>query len=232
MLKEQITHIEDKNMANFHENIMKLSRKGMNALHSNTKIPLVKRWHYSQHLANWLNEQTAESIENLSHLKNEMESYFSLLRKLRMNENYVFELSQHHTLNRTKELILLVLLAPFSILGILHCGLPYILIKRFVEKSFKRRVFWGSVKLILGMIIMGLLNIPVLFLFYNFIYPSYLLAFLYYALIGLFGLAAYKWWKNFLQYREKGVVMKTDVTKIVAKRKVLMALIETSIPVQ
>ena len=232
MLKEQITHIEDKNMANFHENTMKLTRKGMNALHSNTKIPLVKRWHYSQNLANWLNQQTAESLEKLAQLKNEMESYFSLLRKLRMNENYVFELSQHHTLNRTKEVILLVLLAPFALLGILHCGLPYILIKRFVEKSFKRRVFWGSVKLILGMIVMGLINIPIPFLFFNFVYPSYLLGFLYYVLIGLFGLAAYKWWKNFLQFREKGVVMKTDVTKIVAKRNALLEQIEATIPIQ
>ena len=161
-----------------------------------------------------------------------MESYFSLLRKLRMNENYVFELSQHHKLNRTKELLSLILLAPFAILGLIHCGLPYFLIKRFVEKSFKRRVFWGSVKLILGMIVMGLINIPAIFLFYNCVYPSYLLGFLYYALIGFFGLAAYKWWKNFLQFREKGVVMKTDVTKIVAKRKALTEQIEATIPIQ
>lgn len=231
LLKEQITHIEDKNLANFHENVMKLTRKGLNAKHSNTKLTLISRYHYSQRLANWLNEQTEETINNLTSLKNEMEQYFSLLRKLRINENYVHELSLHHKIRRSKELVIMILLTPFAILGILHCGLPYFLVKRYVEKSFKRRVFWGSVKLILGMISIGLINIPVIFLFYHFIYPNYWLALVYYAMIGLFGLAAYEWWRNFIHFREKGYVQKTDLSKILAMRKELVDKIHTEIPV-
>lgn len=231
LMQQQITHVEDKNWVNFHENIMKLTRKGMNANHSDVSIPLKKRWQYSQSLANWLNNQSSEDLEQLEPLKNDMERYFSLLKKLRFNENYLHEISMHHKLSRSKELLLLILLFPFALLGLIHCGLPYLFVKRFTERSFKRRVFWGSVKLLLGMITIGLLNIPIIFLFYHLIYPSYLLAIGYYILIGLFGLAAYEWFIFFKQFKEKGVVAKTDLTKFLSKRKELINSIHEKVPV-
>jgi hypothetical protein len=231
LMRDQITHVEDTNNLDFHENIMKLTRKGMNAKHSNTSIPLIKRWHYSQKLAHWMNEQTAEQLENLKPLQEDLSNYFALLRKLRINENCVYELSLHHRITRIKELLMLILLAPTSILGELHCGIPYILVKRFVEKSFKRPVFWGSVKLLLGMISMGLLNIPVIFLIYDLIYPSFWVAFGYYLLIGVFGLSAYMWWRNFIRFKEKGLVRHTDLSKVLEKRSELIKRIHEQIPV-
>lgn len=231
LMQDQITHVEDKNWLNFHENLMKLTRKGMNSQHSDIRIPLIERWKYSKRLANWLNEQKEEQLENLQGLKDEMERYFSLLRKLKMNENYVHEVSETGKLKRAKELLYLFLLLPFAILGFLHCSIPYFIVKRFVEKTFKRRVFWASVKLILGMIFMGLINIPFIFLFYHFVFPSYWLGFLYYALIGLLGLAAYMWWINFVRFKEKGVIGKMDLSKIVSKRKELLDKIRIQIPV-
>jgi hypothetical protein len=231
LMQEQITHVEDKNWLNFHENIMKLTRKGMNAKNSDTKIPLIERWKYSKKLANWLNEQKDQQLENLQGLKEEMERYFSLLRILKVNENYVHELSKTLELSRTKEILHLILLFPLAILGFLHCSIPYFIVKRFVEKTFKRRVFWASVKLILGMIFMGLINIPVIFLFHNFIFPSYWLGFLYYALIGFFGLAAYMWWINFVRFKEKGIISKMDLSKIVSKRKDILDKIHSLISV-
>jgi hypothetical protein len=203
----------------------------MNAKHSNTFIPLIKRWHYSQKLAHWMNEQTAEQLENLKPLKEDLSKYFALLKNQRFNENYVYELSLHHKITRVKELLMLILLAPTSILGVLHCGIPYILVKRFVEKSFKRPVFWGSVKLLLGMISMGLLNIPVIFLIYYLIYPSFWVALGYYLLIGVFGLSAYMWWRNLIRFREKGYVRRSDLSEVLEKRSDLMRRIHEQIPV-
>lgn len=231
MMREQITHVENKEYLDFHENIMKLTRKGMNAKHSDTSIPLTKRWHYSQKLANWINERNEAQLEDLKSLKEDLENYFKLLKKLRVNENYVHELSQHHKISRSKEFMMLLLLAPSAVLGLIHCGIPYILIKRYVERSFKRPVFWGSVKLLLGMISMGILNIPVIFLFYHFIYPNYWIALTYYLLIGLFGLSAYMWWRNFTRFKEKGVIRHTDLSKILQKRSELIERIHTQIPV-
>lgn len=231
LLKEQLTHVESMQWTGFHENIMKLTRKGMNAKHSNTKIPLIKRWHYSQNLAHWINDQNEEELAKLVPVKEEMEKYFSLEKKLRINENYVHELSEYKSISRMKELMMMIVLFPFAILGIIHCGLPYFLIKRFVEKSFRRRVFWGSVKLILGMVIIGIINIPVIFLFYHLIYPSYWLGFVYYGAIGLFGLAAYMWFRNFVRFKEKGIVKKANLSKIVEMRTQLLVKIKELVPV-
>ncbi|MFN5149723.1 MAG: 1-acyl-sn-glycerol-3-phosphate acyltransferase [Flavobacteriia bacterium] len=231
LMREQITHVEDIDNLNFHENIMKLTRKGMNAKHSNTSIPLVKRWHYSQKLANWLNDRAENQLAELRSLKKELHDYFNLLGKLNVNENYLHELSLNHRINRIKELILLIVLSPTALLGLFHCGLPYLFVKRYVERSFKRKVFWGSVKLLLGMISMGILNIPFIFVIRYFIYPNYWVAFGYYALIGLFGLSAYMWWRNFIRYREKGIIRHTDLSKIIDKRGELIEKIYQQIPV-
>jgi hypothetical protein len=210
---------------------MKLTRKGMNAIHYDYSISLVKRYHYSQKLANWLNGLNEKELEKIQPLKDEMEQYFSSLRKMKINENFVYELATTSKLNRLKELFTLILFAPTAILGLIHCGIPYILIKRFVEKSFKRKVFWGSVKLLLGLIIMGLINIPIIFIFYHFIYPNYWIAFGYYLLIGVFGLSAYLWWKNYIQFKEKGTVSKLNLSNTLVKRKELIAKIHAEIPV-
>ena len=230
MMRDQITHVEDKNMAPFHENIMKLTRQGMNARCSDTRIPLEKRWRYSQDLALWMNGQELAENEQLMALKKDLEDYFSLLRKFRLEEKYVYEYSTKNG-SRTKELLFMITMWPFALLGLLHCGIPYILIKRFVEKSFRRKVFWSSVKLLLGKIGMGLLNIPFIFLFYHFIYPSYWLGFLYYACIGLFGLAAYMWFRNFKSFKIKGAMKKIDVSKFWKRRMELLERIKDLIPV-
>jgi drug/metabolite transporter (DMT)-like permease len=117
------------------------------------------------------------------------------------------------------------------LLGLLHCALPYFLVKRFVEKSFKRRVFWGSVKLLMGMISMGILNIPVIFLFHAFVYPSYLLALAYYVCVGFFGLAAYMWIRNLKRYTEKGHAQRMDLQRWEQQRAELLSEIHAQIPV-
>jgi hypothetical protein len=78
---------------------------------------------------------------------------------------------------------------------------------------------------------MGLINIPIIFIFYHFIYPNYWIAFGYYLLIGVFGLSAYLWWKNYIQFIEKGFVSKLNLSNTLLKRKELIAKIHAEIPV-
>lgn len=231
MMQEQITHVQNKSWADFHENVMKLTRKGMNALHSNRNIPLENRWRYSQRLAHWLNEQNEEGLDGLEGLKKDLEGYFSLLKRMKLNENIVHEIDEKGTISRSTEVIKLIGLFPFALLGVLHCGLPYYFIRQFVQKSFKRKVFWGSVKMLLGMIFFGVLNLPYIFLFHAYIYPDYWLATLYFLLIGLFGLAAYEWMLAFNSFKEKGVAKKADLSKLVAKRQALIKSIKECISV-
>lgn len=230
LMREQITYIEDKDMAPFHENVMKITRKGMNARCSDTSIPLEKRWRYSQNLAHWFNDNVSPEKEDLMTLKKELETYFSLLRKFKLDERYVYEYQTKNG-SRAKEMLFMLTMWPFAILGLIHCAIPYILCKRFVEKTFKRRVFWSSVKLLTAKIFMGLINIPFIFLFYKFVYPSYWLGFAYYLSIGLFGLAAYMWMRNFKAFKIKGAMKKVDINKFWSKRMELVEKIKQLISV-
>jgi hypothetical protein len=230
MMQEQITHVNDLKWASFHENVMRITRKGMNAEDSDTAIPLEKRWKYSKKLANWLNGLNQDELEKLEPLKKDLEGYFSLLKKMRIREKLLFEFNDKGKFSKVQEILTMVFLFPFAILGLIHAGVPYILIKRFVEKKFRRKVFWGSVKLLLGKIVIGLVNIPVIFAFYHWVYPSYWMALLYYSLIGLFGLAAYKWFKAFSSYKEKTALSKVDLSKFLMRRKKLIEDIHIHIP--
>jgi hypothetical protein len=231
LLQQQITHVEDKDWSNFHEHVMRITRKGMNAENSDFRIPLKARWHYSQQLANWINNLTVEEKAKLHSLRDELSTYFGLIKRMRINENDVFTVSQFKPLNRINELIRLILLFPIALLGFVHCGPWYIVIKRFVEKTFKRPVFWGSVKLLLGTAVFGLVNIPYIFIFKSWIYPSTGLALLYYFGIGFYGLATYSWFNNYKRFKEKGKTAKVDLSKIVAKRKLVSSRIQQEIPI-
>lgn len=230
LMRDQITHIEDKNNANFHEQMMMLTRKGMNPESFDRSIPLERRWRYSQHLANWLNEQDLETNEELQKLKDDTDGYFKLLKRMRLEDRYVYWKQTNPSGSRMKEVLMMIVLFPFAILGLIHMGPWYFLVKRFVEKSFRRKVFWGSVKLVMGKIVMGLANIPFIFLFYYFVYPSWWLALAYYFTTGLFGLAAYMWFRNLKYYKTKGVVKKTNIEKFIQKRKELVERVEAVLP--
>lgn len=230
LMQEQITHVEDTKSTQLHENIMILTRRGMNAENFDRKLSLEKRWEYSRSLAKWINQQDLESNEALSELKKESESYFSILKRFKLEERLLHWKITHPNGSRLKELLMMIVLAPLAILGTLHLGLPYILVKRFVEKSFRRKVFHGSVKLILAQLSMGFLSIPFIFLFHAYVYPSWGLAFLYYAMIGIFGLCAYVWMLNFKDFKTKGIVTKMDTSKLTEKRSKLIGKLMAVVP--
>lgn len=230
MMQEQITHVKEKEYAPLHENMMIFTRKGMNVDNFDRSIPLKKRWKYSQKLAHWLNEQDVENNEEMLKFKKESEGYLKLLKRFKLEERLVHWKITNPSGSRLKEVAMMALLFPFAILGFIHCGPVYFFVKRFVEKSFRRKVFWGSVKLAMGKIVMGLLNIPFIFLFYHFVYPSWWLAFAYYFAIGLFGLAAYMLVSNFKDFKKKGAINKTDISKFVAKRSSLIEQLHAFLP--
>jgi hypothetical protein len=169
-LQAELTHIENPEMAPFHENVMRITRKGMNARNSDTKIPLYDRWRYSQNLAKWFNQNVTPENEPLMELKKDLSGYFALQKKLKVDEKYFYQYMTNPS--TAKEWIFLLTMWPLMLLGMFHCGPWYFLIKRFVEKSFRRKVFHGSVKLLLGKIIMGLVNIPIVILMHKFLFQK------------------------------------------------------------
>ena len=229
-LKEQITHLENKEWSHFHEEIMMITRKGMNAHCHDKSIPLEKRWDYSKRLALWLNNKGELDQDELK-LMTDLDQYFRLLKKMKLSDDLVY-LKGHGKLNRTAEITKIILLLPFALLGMLHLGHLYLFIKRFVENSFKRKVFWSSTKMVVGMIAMGLVNLPFIWIFHAFVYDNWAIAIAYFLSIGLFGLAAYDWVSSIKTFLAKGKVQKADISLIFEKRSALEASIEKLVPVK
>jgi 1-acyl-sn-glycerol-3-phosphate acyltransferase len=226
-----ITHVQNAEDAPFHENIMEITREGMHPTSVNYEIPLIKRHKYSQKLAAFFNDNKEKVRNDLHGLRLKLEEYNSKLKKNKIEDMDVVEQIEKGKLDLWALRLKLFLLFPFTLLGILHCGLVYWPVKKWVEKNFRRAVFWGSVKFLMGMILMGLINIPVIFLFHHFVYPSYLLGFLYYSCIGLFFLAAYTSKMTWSDLKRKKEINLNKVSELAEERKRLLKEIKDSIPV-
>jgi hypothetical protein len=226
LMQEQITHLENPHLTELHETIMILTRKGMNSTSFDKKYNLKNRYLYSKSLANWLN---FEPIENLQPLKEVAEDYINSLKQIGATDDEIWRLKNNQN-EIAQKLIKLLLLFPFALLGALHCGLPYIMVKKFVEKKFKRSVFWGSTKLLFCMILMGFLNMPILFYFDNLFNISSWWGIIYYLLIGLFGLAFYISYSTLKEIIGLSKLKKVNTDKIFEKREQLFDLIKKYIP--
>jgi len=144
-----------------------------------------------------------ENVDYLESLKIELKAYFSLLDSMGISENERF-LHENNAWKISLRCLKMLLMLPIALLGFVHGGLLYLLVKSFVEKKFKRPVFWGSTKLLLLLAFVGLCNIPVIFLIANYFSclgsgSAYLIGISYYLFIWLYGLIAYIW-KNDATY--------------------------------
>lgn len=228
LMKNQITHVENPNLVHLHESIMILTRKGMNAVSFDDDYSLKSRFKYSQSLADWINNSSFEALEPLKEVS---EKYFNDLKKSQLTDDDVWRMSENK-LSISQEILKVIVLLPFSILGVIHCGIPYLITKKYVEKSFKRPVFWGSTKMLFSMSLIGLLNIPLIIILSDFLEVSSWYGFLYYLLIGLFGLSAYNS-MNFVRRVFKNIgLRKINNTEIIKKRNQLKFLLEKTLPVE
>ena len=230
MLKPLITHVENKDWAPFHEHVMQIRRNGLHPENTDLRISLKQRYRNSQQLANWLNQQDLEN-EDLVALKKQADTYFRLQKRLGLKEQFVYTLAKGQSLSVTKELLYLIGMFPFALLGAFHTLIPYVLIKKFTEKTFKRRVFWSSVKMMLGMLAMALFNWPIVSLLNTHLFHNGYLAWIYFFTIPLLGLSAYIWKRQFIDYKAKRKLAAMDLKDFVQKRNDLEAKIDSLVKV-
>lgn len=195
-LKDQITYVHDKKRAPLHEMIMRLSKKGMNAVDFDKSIPLESRYRYSKKLAGTINSLIDNDL--LDSLEEKINPYFKELKSHKLNDRYVEEYQKGGKLSSAKEWFLMVLLFPVMLVGLIHNLVPYYFTKRFVEKTFKRKVFWGGVKMMLGKLFIGLYNIPLVIILHLNLFDSHWISWPYYFIVPpLTGFIAYYykiWW--------------------------------------
>jgi hypothetical protein len=230
MLKPLITHVENKDWAPFHEHVMQIRRNGLHPENTDLRISLKQRYRNSQQLADWLNQQDLEN-EDLVALKKQADTYFRLQKRLGLKEQFVYTLAKGESLSVTKELLYLIGVFPFALLGAFHTLIPYVLIKKFTEKTFKRRVFWSSVKMMLGMLAMALFNWPIVSLLKIHLFHNGYLAWIYFFTIPLLGLSAYIWKRQFFDYKAKRKLAAMDLKDFVQKRNDLEAKIDSLVKV-
>ncbi len=196
-IKNSIIHVENQEWLEFHDHAMKLTRQGMDPLCYDDSYSLEQRYQYGRQLAKSLNDKSEEELVQLEPLKSEITAYFNGLASLNISENERY-LNASKSWGFPKRLLKMLISLPFAILGLIHAGLWYLLVKRFVEKVFKRPVFWGSSKLIILLALVGIVNIPFIFLIAHYfaclgsVY-AYLIAFSYYFFIWFYAFMAYAW---------------------------------------
>lgn len=227
MLLKQMTYLEHKEQSDFHENLMRLSRKGMNYENTDFSIPLEARFKYSQQLAEWLNTQNVEQFIPLS---DSIAAYFEELEAKNINENDVFEFSEHGKLSNFKKYLFNIFLAPVALLGLVHGWISYLIIKPKVEKAFKRSVFWSSVKIVGSHFVSGLYNALLLIPFYYFVYPSVLLGVLYLVLVtGPSFIVFRQWIANVKDIQRRSAISVDELLAISEHRTKLLQSIHEQI---
>lgn len=230
-MRNQITDVRKKEWAPIHEYIMRLTRKGMNQVDTDKSIPLFDRWKYSKRLADWMNNQDLDNHEEMNSLKQDITSYFEQLKKNQVEEKQMHTMASR-SFSKSRKLFYFALLWPLVIIGLIHNFLPYQFIKNFVEKSFRRKVFWGSVKMTLGVVAIGLFNLIFLFLGYYLIYPSWLFWIGYYFVVPpLTGVIAYGYFKKIEDYKGYYKAKSKDLSDLGELRHELINRIHRIIPV-
>lgn len=213
------------------ENIMQITRKGYNHPNHDDHIPLIKRWEYARNLATWINQNVTEESTEILALQKDLDAYFNLEKRMKVQDRFVLAKKQPELLNTLNNWLYLILMWPFAIAGFLHGFIPYIIAKKVTEKIMRRKVFWGSVKMMLAKIIGSIYNIPMIILVTKWYLPHWSLGILYYFLIPVLWRLSYEYAHQFKEVRLKQKMKTVDLSKFVEKREELEKRIKELIPV-
>ncbi len=235
-MQDCVIYVKDKHWFSLHENIMRITRKGFNNENVDPELSLESRFKYAQKLAHWVNEQNIDD-ENLNKLKKDLDSYFGIIKRMKVEDKYVLQASKKERVNPAQDLAWLLLFSPLALFGAINAFVPYFLAKKITEKIMRRKVFWGSVKMMLGKVFGLLFVIPIACILFAYITPSNWPGYVYYLMVAAYVLIVPEFWRLsyeygriFKQWQVKRVIAKTDLSKFVDKRRELEEQIKKLVP--
>lgn len=230
-MQECIVYVAEPARYSLLEGIMQITRKGINHPNHDDHIPLLKRWEYSKKVANWINQNvTNESTEILA-LQKDLDTYFNLEKRMKIEDRFVAAKKDPELVSTLNNWLYLILMWPFAIVGFIHGFIPYIIAKKVTEKIMKRKVFWGSVKMMMAKILGSLYNIPIIILITEWYLPHWSLGILYYFLTPVLWRLSYEYARQFKDIRLKQKMKSVDLSKFEEKRAELEERIKKLIPV-
>lgn len=213
------------------EGIMQITRKGYSHDNHDDRIPLVKRWEYSKKLAAWINQNVTDESTEILALQKDLDAYFNLEKRMKVQDRFVIAKQHPELVSTLNNWLYLILMWPFAIAGFIHGFIPYILSKKLTEKIMRRRVFWGSVKMMMAQIIGSIYNIPIIILITKWYLPHWSLGVLYYFITPVLWRLSYEYARQFKEVRVKRKMKSADLSKFVEKRADLEERIKKLIPV-
>lgn len=213
------------------EGIMQITRKGYNHTNHDDQIPLIKRWEYAKKLANWINEHVTDESTEIVTLQKELDAYFALEKRMKVEDRFVIAKRHPELVSTLKNWLYLILMWPFAILGFVHGFVPYIISKKVTEKIMRRKVFWGSVKMMMAKIVGSIYNIPIIIVLTKWYLPHWSLGVLYYFLIPVLWRLSYEYVHQFKEVRIKHKMKSVDLSKFAEKRAELEKRIKELVPV-
>jgi hypothetical protein len=232
MMQDCVIYVADKSNYALLENIMQITRKGFNHANHDDTIALKARFEYSKKLAHWINENATEDNEAINQLKKELNAYFSLEKRMQIQDRFVFESATSKTVSRSKELFLLATAWPIAILGAIQGFIPYFLAKKLTEKIMKRKVFWGSVKMLLGKVFGTIYSLPIVIWLTKNYFPHWSFGVIYFLFVApVLWKISYDYGTWFKEYLLKGKMKYADLSKFVTKRQQLAQQIAALVPV-
>ena len=232
MMQDCVIYVADKSNYALLENIMQITRKGFNHANHDDTIALKARFEYSKKLAHWINENATEDNEAINQLKKELNAYFSLEKRMQIQDRFVFESATSKTVSRSKELFLLTTAWPIAILGAIQGFIPYFLAKKLTEKIMKRKVFWGSVKMLLGKVFGTIYSLPIVIWLTKNYFPHWSFGVIYFLFVApVLWKISYDYGTWFKEYLLKGKMKYADLSKFVTKRQQLAQQIAALVPV-
>lgn len=232
MMQDCVIYVADKSNYAFIENIMQITRKGFNHANHDDTIALKARFEYSKKLAHWINENATEENEAINQLKKELNAYFALEKRMQIQDRFVVESATSKTVSRSKELFLLATAWPIAFLGAIQGFIPYFLAKKLTEKIMKRKVFWGSVKMLLGKVFGTIYSLPIVIWLTKNYFPHWSFGVIYFLFVApVLWKISYDYGTWFKEYLLKGKMKHADLSKFVTKRQQLAQQIAELVPV-
>ena len=181
-------------------------------------ISLIDRYKKSKLLAAKFNQLSDN--DDFIEFKKEAESYFSLIKRMNLSDEFVVKASRGK-LSSNAELMKMIALFPFALIGWITCFIPYLSAKYITQKIMRRKVFWGSVKMMLAKLIGLIVLLPLSILVVKLFNLSGWYGLGVFFVLPVFWRISYEFQRVFVRFQTIGKIKKIDLSKFIKRRNEL-----------